>query len=98
MRLEKKICRRPCRILFHSTVAYFEALSTHIRCVVQGRAQKFEKGGGAISCLHVSTENSVKTKRKKGLYLFRRPIHPPKSSEDQKNINASSHVLFPLFR
>ena len=28
---------------------------------------------------------SVKTKKKKGLHVFRRPIYPPKSSEDQKN-------------
>ena len=43
-------------------------------------------GGGAISCLHVSTENigEDQKKKKKGLHVFRRPIYPPKSSEDQK--------------
>ena len=34
-----------------------------------------------------------------GLHVFRRPIYPSKSSEDQKKkVNASSDVLFPLFR
>ena len=56
--------------------------------MVQGRAQKFEKGGVAISCLHVSTEN-IREDQKKGFDVFRR--------EDQKKVNESSHVLFPLF-
>ena len=65
----------------------------------QGRAQKFEKEGGAIYCLHVSPEN-IGEDQKKGLHVFRRPVYPPKSSEDQKKnkVNASSVVLFPLFR
>ena len=65
---------------------------------LQGRAQKFEKWGGAISCLHVSTENIGEDQKIKGLQVFRRPIHPPKSNEDQKKVNASSLVVFPLFR
>ena len=65
---------------------------------VQGRAQKFEKKGGAPQFpVHVCTEN-IGENQKKGLHVFRRLIYPHKSSEYQKKVIASSDVLFPLFR
>ena len=45
--------------------------------------RNLERGGGAIFCLHVSTEN-IGEDQKKGVQVLRRPIYPPKSSEDQK--------------
>ena len=47
---------------------------------LQGRAQKFEKGGAQFP-VSVSTENIGE---EKDLYVFQRPIYPPKSSADQK--------------
>ena len=45
------------------------------RINIQGRAQKFEKGGGAaISCLHVSTENIGEDQKKKGQRVLRCPV------------------------
>ena len=41
----------------------------------QGRAQKFEKGGGGQFPVSVSTEN-IGGDQKKGLHVFRRPIYP----------------------
>ena len=64
----------------------------------QGRAQKFEKGGAAISCLHVSTEYIGEDQKKKVFTSSHVQFIPPNQVKTKKEVNASSHVLFPLFR
>ena len=80
---------------FFSSCNLCDALSTAER--PQKRVQKFEKGGAQFP-VSVSTKD-VGEDQKKGVHVFRRSIYPPKSKEDRKKkVNASSDVLFPLFR
>ena len=88
-------------VLFNRQTVSSCSLASLLFFTSQVRAQKFEKGGrGAQFIVYTfPLKISVKTKKKtKGLHVFRRPIYPLKSSEEKKKVNASSDVLFPLFR
>ena len=62
-----------------------------MRCA--GARPEIWKGGGAQCPVSVFTEN-IGEVQKKGLHVVRRPIYPPKSSEDQKKVSTSFVLQF----
>ena len=55
------------------------------------------KKGGPQFPVYVSTENIGEDQKKKSLHVFRRPIYPPKSSEDQKKRKGLHVFRLPIY-